>query len=248
MPNVVQEHVRVPEKPARSAKHDALEVFLGDWKAEGQSYGGPDQDPEDARGRATRWTSTHTARWHTGRFFLIQDERAHVDGPFDTLTIMGWDEAKGRYFARSFENHGYYRHYEVTGEVTCGRSAAKRNGRASSSTMTASGKISPGNGDRQVYGCRCATESLRRREVLRRAGVAILRAILWSSLAGVLITLVLWMRTSPDLRPGFQPATWFGLSCALAFVPSLAIELGVAHLLLEFGPAEATNGYSGKKT
>jgi hypothetical protein len=93
-----------------------LEVFLGDWKAEGQSYGGPDQDPEDPRGRPTPWTSTHNARWHTGRFFLIQDERAHVGGPFDTLSVMGWDDAKGRYFARTFENHGFYRDYDVTAE------------------------------------------------------------------------------------------------------------------------------------
>lgn len=63
-----------------------------------------------------RWTSTHRARWHTGRFFLIQDERAQVDGPFDTLSIMGWDDAKGRYFARTFENHGYWRDYDVTAE------------------------------------------------------------------------------------------------------------------------------------
>ena len=38
------------------------------------------------------WTSTHTARWHTGKFFLIQDERAQIDGPFDTLSVMGWDD------------------------------------------------------------------------------------------------------------------------------------------------------------
>jgi hypothetical protein len=71
--------------------------------------------------------------------------------------------------------------------------------------------------------------------MLRRISVAILRASLWSALAGSLITLVLWLRTSPELRPGFQLATWFGLSCALAFVPSLAMELGVAHLLLDLG-------------
>jgi len=29
---------------------------------------------------------------------------------------MGWDEGTGRYFARSFENHGFYRHYEVAVE------------------------------------------------------------------------------------------------------------------------------------
>ena len=100
--------------PERGAQHDALEVFLGNWKAEGQSFGGSDQDERNPRGNPTRWTSTHSARWHTGKFFLIQDERAQVEGPFDTLSIMGWDGDVGRYFARTFENHGFYRHYDLT--------------------------------------------------------------------------------------------------------------------------------------
>ena len=102
--------------PERGARHDALEVFLGDWKGEGESFGGPNQDARNPRGNPTRWTSTHSARWHTGKFFVIQDERAQVDGPFDTLSVMGWDDDAGRYFARTFENHGFYRHYDVTVE------------------------------------------------------------------------------------------------------------------------------------
>lgn len=74
--------------------------------------------------------------------------------------------------------------------------------------------------------------------VLCRIGVAVLRASLWSVFAGALIALALWLRTSPELRPGFPAATWFGLSFALAFVPSLAMELGVAHLLLDLGSEE----------
>jgi hypothetical protein len=77
--------------------------------------------------------------------------------------------------------------------------------------------------------------------MLRRIGVAVLRASLWSALAGSLITLVLRLRTSPELAPGFPVATWLGLSWALAFVPSLAMELGVAHLLLDLGSEERGN-------
>lgn len=99
--------------PRRSERHEALRVFLGDWRARGLSFGDPDQDRKNPRGRPTPWTSMHTARWHTGEFFLIQDERATVAGPFDTLSIMGWDDDTGRYFARTFENHGFYRHYDV---------------------------------------------------------------------------------------------------------------------------------------
>jgi hypothetical protein len=68
--------------------------------------------------------------------------------------------------------------------------------------------------------------------------VAVLRATLWSALAGTLLTLASWLTTSPELRAGFPVATWLGLCCALAFVPSLAMELGVAHLLLHLGAEE----------
>ena len=100
--------------PARGAQHDALAVFLGHWRAEGSSYGSPSQPHDDPRSAAEPWASTHTGRWHTGEFFLVQDERATVGGkPFDTLSVMGVDERTGRLFARCFENHGFYRHYDV---------------------------------------------------------------------------------------------------------------------------------------
>jgi hypothetical protein len=102
--------------PVRDAGHDALSVFLGDWRAQGQSYGGPDQSAEMPKSKPFAWTSTIKARWHTGEFFLIHDERAFSGGPFDTLAILGVDARTGHYFARTFENHGFYRHYELTRE------------------------------------------------------------------------------------------------------------------------------------
>ncbi len=100
--------------PSRGKQHEALVVFLGQWHAEGQSYGSPDQPEDDPKSTAESWVSTHVGRWHTGEFFLIQDERARTGGrPFDTLSVMGVDPQTGRYFARSFENHGFYRHYDV---------------------------------------------------------------------------------------------------------------------------------------
>ena len=100
--------------PTRGPQHEALAVFLGRWHAEGDSYGSPSQSPDDPTGDAEPWVSTHTARWHTGEFFLVQDERATTGGrPFDTLSVMGVDARTGRWFARCFENHGFYRHYDV---------------------------------------------------------------------------------------------------------------------------------------
>jgi hypothetical protein len=99
---------------ARGAPHEALEIFMGEWKAVGQAYAAPDQDSRDPKKSSTPWTSTHSARWHTGKFFLIQDERAQVAvQPFDTLSVMGWNADTRSYYASSFENHGYYRLYDV---------------------------------------------------------------------------------------------------------------------------------------
>jgi hypothetical protein len=101
--------------PARGPMHDALAVFLGEWRAQGTSYGYTDQSGPDPRANGVPWTSHHTGRWHTGQYFLIQDERARPGGEvFDTLSIMGVDPDTSAYFARCFENHGYYRHYVVT--------------------------------------------------------------------------------------------------------------------------------------
>jgi len=92
------------EPPERGEMHDALAVFLGEWRAEGWSYGGPSRET---------WTSRHTARWHTGEFFLIQDERARTPDPFDTLSVLGVSPDSGRYFAQTYENHGFFRLYDV---------------------------------------------------------------------------------------------------------------------------------------
>ncbi len=88
-------------------QHEELAVFLGDWHAEGTSYGGDEQSSNHPHAGATPWNSIHSARWHSGEYFVVQDERAN--GPFDTLSVMGWDTEAGRYFARSIENHGFAR-------------------------------------------------------------------------------------------------------------------------------------------
>ena len=103
------------ETPVHGGAHDALSVFLGEWRAEGTSFGGTDQSGADPKVNGVSWVSTHTARWHTGGFFLIQDERAKVGGtPFDTLTVMGVEPGDKGHFARTFENHGFYRHYGIS--------------------------------------------------------------------------------------------------------------------------------------
>jgi len=101
--------------PTRGDQHQALAVFLGRWRAAGQSYGSANQPADDPKSAAEQWTSTHTGKWHTGEYFFIQDERAMAGAnPLDTLSVMGVDDKTRRYFARCFENHGFYRHYDVS--------------------------------------------------------------------------------------------------------------------------------------
>ena len=100
--------------PVRGSRHEVLAVFLGDWRAEGTSFGGTDQSGSDPRANGIPWVSTHSAHWHTGEFFLIQDERAQLAGkPFDTLNIFG-AKVGGGLFARTFDNNGFYRHYALS--------------------------------------------------------------------------------------------------------------------------------------
>lgn len=107
------------DAPQRNVHHEALAVFLGKWTAHGTSFGGTDQSGGDARANGQVWVSTHEAVWHTGRFFVLQDERADIEGSrFDTFSILGVDE-DGSFFSRSVENHGFYRDYKVTRAGDC---------------------------------------------------------------------------------------------------------------------------------
>lgn len=97
-----------------------LSAFLGHWKAEGTSYGGPGQDSDDPRASGVPWVSEHHAYWYTGEYFLVQDERARPGGEvFDTLWVMGRDGETGRLFARTFENHGFHRDYGLEQNGRC---------------------------------------------------------------------------------------------------------------------------------
>ena len=118
----------MPDAPVRDERHEALEIFLGKWTARGTSYGGTGQTGNNPKANGEPWFSTHESRWHTGAFFVIEDERADIDGyRFDTLVIIGADE-NGGYFLRSFENHGHRRDYKLsrTGKVWTIEGATER--------------------------------------------------------------------------------------------------------------------------
>ena len=70
--------------PVRGEAHQALAVFMGRWRAEGESYGSPKQAVEAPK-RVTELGSALTP-------------------------------ASGTPGSCTFENHGFYRHYEVVVE------------------------------------------------------------------------------------------------------------------------------------
>jgi hypothetical protein len=73
--------------------------------------------------------------------------------------------------------------------------------------------------------------------VFRHFLVGTLRALLWAGAAAGVITAVVVARSAPEFRLGIHEiATWFGLFWVLSFVPCIVMELGVRHLLVEFGP------------
>jgi hypothetical protein len=107
-----------PDSPVkRSDAHAALEVFVGRWRAEGWSYFGTDPNAKDPKQPRERWLSTMEAKWHTGEFFLIQDERQYsgedTAGVFETHSVFGVEPGTNDYFAHNFENHGFFRLYKI---------------------------------------------------------------------------------------------------------------------------------------
>ncbi|MBC8084850.1 MAG: DUF1579 family protein [Hymenobacter sp.] len=99
--------------PVPGPQHRALDVFVGKWHAEGTSYG-EGQVQEMPYSAAVPWSSEETYAWLEGGFFLEHrwDARAG-ERVFKGLEIMGWDEAKGEYFTRFFDNSGYCPSYRV---------------------------------------------------------------------------------------------------------------------------------------
>ena len=106
-----------PKQPKPTSAHRRLEVFIGDWHAEGTSYGNG-QDAADPRAAGVPWTSDESYEWLPGNFFVLHRWDA-LAGEFKGAEIMGYDEAEGGYFTRMFDNAGHHPDYRasVDGDV-----------------------------------------------------------------------------------------------------------------------------------
>lgn len=97
--------------PVQGPEHERLGVFIGRWRAEGQSYG-QNQDRKNPRAAAQPWVSTEATDWHPGKFFVIQREDAKTGSDsLITHAVIGYDPHTSDYVAHAFENHGHHNKY-----------------------------------------------------------------------------------------------------------------------------------------
>jgi ketosteroid isomerase-like protein len=100
--------------PSPTASHERLQVFIGTWHAEGESYA-VGQTKQDPRGSIEKWVSDETYAWLPGQFFVIQNWDAKTGAnPFKGTAIISYDADTGNYTTRSYENHGFVRDYVTT--------------------------------------------------------------------------------------------------------------------------------------
>ena len=95
----------------RGEAHEKLNVFIGKWRAGGESYA-VGQTKKAPRGSVEKWVSDESYEWLPGQFFVIQRWDAKTGAnPFKGIAIISFDAGTGNYITRSYENHGFIRDY-----------------------------------------------------------------------------------------------------------------------------------------
>ncbi|HEY8794313.1 MAG TPA: DUF1579 family protein [Gemmatimonadaceae bacterium] len=104
----------ISKPPQRSAAHRQLDVFVGSWRARGESFG-EGQQVDNPRASPAVWTSEESYEWLPGGFFMLHkwDARVGTHG-FRGIEIIGHDAAAGGYFTRMFDNAGNHPEYVAT--------------------------------------------------------------------------------------------------------------------------------------
>ena len=87
--------------PTPAAELKKLEMFVGDWAAEGTQTPGPGA-------ASSRWTMTTHAEWMEGNFFLVEHDEMDLGamGKSKELAVMGYDLDNKVYTYRAFSSMG----------------------------------------------------------------------------------------------------------------------------------------------
>src|SRR5690348_4458145 len=89
-----------PPTPAPELKK--LEMFAGDWTAEGTMSGAPGAP-------AGKWTMSSHGEWMEGNFFLVDHSEMDLGAPMGkgkSLAFYGYDADRGVYTYKSFSSWG----------------------------------------------------------------------------------------------------------------------------------------------
>lgn len=99
-------------KPSEQEKAlKKLEVFIGHWHAEGQSYA-KGQQKEKPYASALPWISDERYDWLPGNFFILHTWDAKIgEESFIGTEVIGYDEEEGGYFTHFFDNSGFHPKY-----------------------------------------------------------------------------------------------------------------------------------------
>ena len=100
--------------PHPTPEHRLLNVFVGQWAAEGDSYTG-EPSPGQPHRSTVNWRSDESYAWLPGEFFLEHRFDALAgDRALRGIEILGYDSATNSYFADFFENYGFRPKYQVS--------------------------------------------------------------------------------------------------------------------------------------
>ena len=115
-----------PKQPKPTAAHRRLEVFIGDWHAEGTSYG-DGQDAADPRAAGVQWTSDESYEWLPDGIFVLHRWDAQMGKhEFKGAEVIGYDESEGGYFTHMFDNAGHPHLCQTTAQTLAATSGASQ--------------------------------------------------------------------------------------------------------------------------
>ena len=90
-----------------ASRMSRLEVFIGVWNTTGEVL-------ETEAAPASRLAATDTYRWLPGRHFIAHDADARFgESPARSLEIIGYNRARKKYTARSYDDQGATETFEV---------------------------------------------------------------------------------------------------------------------------------------
>ena len=103
-----------PEPHTPSAEHKSLDVFVGRWDVEGQSYA-EGQSNESLQVSSVKMKFVQTSEWQPGGFFLMNRWDGRVgDAEFNGMEVLGYDAENCSYVSRFFDSAGNAPTYQVT--------------------------------------------------------------------------------------------------------------------------------------